>query len=269
MAIADYTTYKAKVSAPYQRIQDTKNNLTTTAGRLFSLWATAPFGGTAPTTAVAVDSSLAGSMGQADSSGVQRIAQVAASLGNAGYLVICDRLSHQGGLSGTVATAQTTNLPTAALTRYTSGVGVWAALEIYSALGTTATTVSVSYTNSSGTSGRTSVDTAIGSTTNGQNTASRLITIPLASGDVGVRSVESVTLAATTGTAGNFGVTLFKPLYAMPIPNLGSQQMLFDGVQAMSCYMPQVLSGAHLFYVVVANTNSTGILVNAVRIIEE
>jgi hypothetical protein len=39
-----------------------------------------------------------------------------------------------------------------------------------------------------------------------------LIPIPLQAGDTGVESIESVTVTATTGTAGNFGVCMFKPL---------------------------------------------------------
>jgi hypothetical protein len=39
-----------------------------------------------------------------------------------------------------------------------------------------------------------------------------LIPIPLQGADKGIRSIESVTLAATTGTVGNFGVCLYKPL---------------------------------------------------------
>jgi len=86
-------------------------------------------------------------------------------------------------------------------------------LTIYTQIGTTATTVTVSYTNSSGTSGRTSTAVVIGGT--GFREASRMILIPLQADDVGVNSVESVTLVASTTTAGNFGVTLFRPLYAI------------------------------------------------------
>jgi hypothetical protein len=39
-----------------------------------------------------------------------------------------------------------------------------------------------------------------------------LIPIPLQGADKGFRSIESVTVAGTTGTAGNFGVCLYKPL---------------------------------------------------------
>jgi hypothetical protein len=106
-----------------------------------------------------------------------------------------------------VTSTQTTNLPTAALTRYTSGAGVFAAIEISSSgIGSTQTTGTISYTNQAGTAGQTGRFGTIGSTTH------RFYFCTLDSGDTGVRSVESVTLVTSTGTAGNFGVTLYRPL---------------------------------------------------------
>jgi hypothetical protein len=69
----------------------------------------------------------------------------------------------------------------------------------------------MSYTNQAGTAGQISQPVAIGSTAVG-NAVGTFAPICLADGDTGVRSVESVTLAATTGTPGNMGVILFKPL---------------------------------------------------------
>lgn len=135
-----------------------------------------------------------------------------------GSYILIDRLSHQGGLDGTLTTAQTTNLPTAALTRYTNGVGVMAAIVIYTAIGATASTFTVSYTNQAGVAGQTSVAHIIGSSS--YNAGGRLIPIPLANGDTGIRSVESVTLSATTGTAGNFGIVLFRPIAMFAIDTL-------------------------------------------------
>jgi hypothetical protein len=129
---------------------------------------------------------------------------------SAASMMVVDLLNVSGGLNGTLTTAQTTNLPTAALTRYTSGEGVMAGIVIYTIIGTTATTVTISYTNSAGVSGRTSTATTIGG--GFYRETGLLIPIPLQAGDTGIRSIESVTLAATTGTAGNFGVCLFKPL---------------------------------------------------------
>jgi hypothetical protein len=128
--------------------------------------------------------------------------------GMAGIMI--DLLNINGGLSGTVTTPQTTNLPTAALTRYTSGEGVMAGIVIFTQIGNGFVTFTVSYTNQAGTSGRISTATQIGQTNFRE--ANIFIPIPLQAGDTGVRSVESVTLSGTTGGAGNFGVCLYKPL---------------------------------------------------------
>ena len=128
--------------------------------------------------------------------------------GAAGIMI--DLLNINGGLSGIVTTPQTTNLPTAALTRYTSGEGVMAGVVIFTQIGNGLTTITISYTNQAGTSGRTSTATTFGQTGFRENNI--FIPIPLQAGDTGVRSIESVTVAATTGTAGNFGVCLYKPL---------------------------------------------------------
>jgi hypothetical protein len=127
-------------------------------------------------------------------------------------VIVADILNQSGGLSGTVTTPQTTNLPTAALTRCTSGEGVMAGIIVYSSLGTTGTSVTVEYTNQNGTTGRSSTRN-IGATNFRE--INSLLLIPLQDGDTGVRSVESVTLLASTGTAGNFGIVLFKPLSMM------------------------------------------------------
>ncbi len=128
--------------------------------------------------------------------------------GAAGIMV--DLLNINGGLSGTSTAAQTTNLPTAALTRYTSGEGVMAGIVIFTQIGNTATTITISYTNQAGTPGRISTPTTFGQTNFRE--ANIFIPIPLQAGDTGVRSIQSVTVLATTGTVGNFGVCLYKPL---------------------------------------------------------
>lgn len=264
MAITNYASYVAKCNAPNQRMQDTKVNLTTQVGRMLSFWTVAPDAGAAPTTAAVPTRTTAGAIGQENGgSTALRLIQAPVSVGQSGCLIICDRLSHQGGLSGTVTTAQTTNLPTAALTRYTSGVGVFAALEIYTLIGTTATTVTASYTNQDGTAGRTAPLSVIGGTSFRE--ASRFLILPLQQGDSGVRSVENVTVTATTGTAGNFGVTLFKPLFAMPMVNLGSQQFLFDPLITNCGNFPEIVDDACLFYTFIANTASSGVMCNALR----
>jgi hypothetical protein len=168
----------------------------------------------APTTSVALDSTSLYSVQEVPAVGAGRLTLLGARMNPSGAsgmtVMVVDALNMSGGLAGNLSTAQTTNLPTAALTRYTSGEGVMAALVIHTQVGSTATTVTASYTNQAGTGLRTTTAIQFGGTS--WREAQRVMTLPLQAGDTGVRSVESVTLAATTGTAGNFGVLLYKPL---------------------------------------------------------
>lgn len=168
-----------------------------------------------PTTSVAYNKSSDRAINTfVPDAGTGRLSILGARLNPSGLsgvaVMVVDILNMSGGLNATVTTPQTTNLPTAALTRYTNGEGVHAALLLYSGIGGTATTATVEYTNSAGTGSRVSTAVTFGGTP--LNTAGILIRIPLQAGDTGIRSVESVTLAATTGTAGNFGVVLYKPI---------------------------------------------------------
>lgn len=251
MAYADKADYIAKLGGGgAQVIPFAKVALTTILGRLSDPWVTAGLGGAVPTTAAVCTQDTVGALGGTAAAGgfhdgaLRRIPTARISATQAGTYILCDRLSHQGGLSAIVATAQTTNLPTAALTRYTGGTEVFAGLTIYTQIGTTATTVACSYTNEAGTAARVSPLVAIGGT--GFREASRFLLLPKAAGDLGVRSVESVTVTATTGTAGAFGVTLFKPLMSFHIERIGEQKTFnfIDG--GMQGGLPEVLANACL-----------------------
>lgn len=259
MAITDFDSFVAKRTALRERVLATKASIVTSAGRRSSLWTAAPFAGATPSTAAVPTRATAGALGQQNGGGTALRATLA-DLGSTavGSIWLCDRLSHQGGLVGDSASAQTTNLPTAALTRYTTGAGVHALLEVYSIVGTTATTFTTSYTNQDGTSGRTSIASTIGGV--GFREVGRAFDIPLQLSDSGVRAVASVTLAATTGTAGNFGVTLYKPLLHFPI-----QQALtlheFDPLLALSANLPEIIDDACLFWLVRPVSTASGIIV--------
>ncbi len=218
-------------------------------GRFYESWLHTPLAGTAPTTAAVPFSTAVGCLtgGAGGIAGTDlRLLSAQMSSTQPGTFILCDRLSHQGGLSGTVTTAQTTNLPTAALTRYTSGVDVYCGLSIYTQVGTSPTTVTTSYTNQAGTASRTSTAVAFGGT--GFRNSSRFVLIPPAAGDTGFRSVESVTVAATTSTAGAFGVTLYKPLAYFVIERPGGQVdfSALDG-QGSASFNP-IMNDACLFW---------------------
>jgi len=190
------------------------------AGRPASLWTYdgQPSGGVAPTTVAVPDNTTTGGLKQTDPGGGREkwLIGGAATGSVAGELILYDRLLHIGGLSGTVTTAQTVG---GSLTRYTDGIGnmVWA--EIYTIIGTSATTITMSYTDQGAASGITSIATAFGGT--GFREVTRCIMLPLAAGDTGVQAVASVTVLATTSTAGDFGVTVGHPLARFAINQVG------------------------------------------------
>lgn len=258
MSIADLDGFRAALNSARDLVSVNQGTLSALAGRVYDGWTTAAPVGVAPTASVVPTRATQGALGQQNAGGAleQRIAEHRLSLLNPGQWLLCDRLVHSGGLSGTVTTAQTTNLPSAAITRG-SGVGVWLGLTIYSTVGTTATSVSATYTNSGGTGSRVTPLVAFGAT--GFREAGRLILLPLQEGDVGVNSVQSVTVTATTGTAGNFGVTLLRPLYAMLVPDVSGVGVggLFSG---QCCgVLPKLPDDACLSVVAIsASTNPMG-----------
>jgi hypothetical protein len=213
MAFADFDAYvdalRLNQTADFQT-----SAITAVVGRPMAMWSSLLPTPAIPTASVALDKTSSNAISpipNATSGKLQILGGRFNTSNLAGATVVAiDLLNVSGGLSGTITTEQTTNLPTAPLTRHTGGTGVMIGLVIYATLGSTGTTISVRYTNQAGTANRTSTVTSFGGT--GFREAARLILIPLAAGDTGVRSVEGVTLTATSGSAGNFGVCLFKPL---------------------------------------------------------
>jgi hypothetical protein len=191
------------------------------AGRPASLWrydgSSGP--GAAPTTVAAPTNATAGALPFTSPGGAREAFMIQSWATGlvGGTLILYDRLLHIGGLSGTVTTAQTVG---GTLTRNTGGAGNIAFAEIYAAIGATARTITMSYTNQAGTSSRTSTAVAIGAT--GFLEVTRAIILPLQSGDSGIQAVASCTLSATTGTAGNFGITVAKPIAYMGIAAAGA-----------------------------------------------
>lgn len=194
---------------------------TSIAGRPFTMWTHDGWtpGGVTPTTVVAPSLSTQGAIPFTAPGGGRdkHLVQAGVSVSTACSLLLYDRLLHIGGLSGTVV-SPTTQAVAGTLTRNTGGVGNRVFIEIWTQIGTTGTTLTMSYTNQAGTDGRTST-VNIGAT--GYREIYRMIPIPLQAGDTGVRSVENVVLTATTGTAGNFGIVIAKPLAYFSSPNPG------------------------------------------------
>lgn len=255
MPVSTYAALLAKLANPTQEIREGCLVSDPTIGSggpaYVSTWATAshlPSTGVVPTTAAIPDHTFAGSLQQFNKAGTDQRAwlrrfDAAFNTGQSstGLILLVDRLAHIGGLNATTTTPQTVAFP--ALTRFTSGVGVWAAAEIYTAIGATGTTLTISYTNTVPTAGQTSSAITFGGA--GWNSAQRILPISLEAGDLGVTAVASATVLATTGTAGNFGVTLYKTLDAWPIQAM--VPALFTGAPLPTFGgMPSIPDGACL-----------------------
>jgi hypothetical protein len=153
-----------------------------------------------------------------------------------GVLMLVDVAKYYPGLNMLVATAQTLIAGTA-LSRYTTGAGLRAYVVGTALTGTSAGTpvMTASYTNQAGTAGR-----ALGATINltagaanvpppgkivhsGVAANNHAPFLPLASGDTGIRSVETVTFstAYTGATVATAALVLAKPLLSIPIVTLG------------------------------------------------
>lgn len=191
------------------------------AGRFASMWTYdgMPAGGAVPTSAAIPDRTTQGALPFTPPGGSREkfMISVGAMPQIGGVFLLYDRLFHIGGLSGTSTASQTVqgSTPSPAITRNTSGAGNMVWYEVYNTLGTTATTLTMTYINQDGTGSRTSTIN-IGGT--GFRELTRAQRIPLAAGDTGVQAVESVQLSGTTGSSSsNIGITIAQPLAWIPV----------------------------------------------------
>lgn len=142
-------------------------------------------------------------------------------------LMLVDLCMYYPGINMNVATAQTLVNGTP-LTRYTNGAGLRTALVIQTNTGATAHNIALSYTNQLNVAGKVLPVTvaATGSaitphlTHSGTSANNYGPFLPLASGDTGIRSVQSIQLSAASG-AGTAALCLYKPLMEIPITTAG------------------------------------------------
>jgi hypothetical protein len=136
--------------------------------------------------------------------------------GTANFMFLYDRLVHTSGISANVATTQTINSVSIPTARDIDGFGGLLMIESYSQAGATLATATLSYTNQSGTAGRTAIMEGV---FNPSFQAGEMRSCDLQSGDSGVRSVESITLSVATGAVGSFGLTIMKAIAMFDPPD--------------------------------------------------
>ena len=163
---------------------------------------------------------------------------------------VVDVLGYYPLTTTTVTTAQTLN-NTVTLPRYTDGAGVRAYVVAVGTMGAGTPNISISYTNQAGTAGKTMPVTLNAVTTAVQShivhrdpSAGKYFPyLPLASGDTGIRSIQSVTLSATM-TSGSLAIVLCKPLASIPLTTVGI--MAERNLMTQLPSLPRVVDGANL-----------------------
>ena len=174
-----------------------------------------------------------------------------AATGVPGTLTLVDMQGYYPGLTNNSAVAQTlVGTPTL---RYTNGAGVRAYMVQTATGGAGAQNFNMSYTNQAGTAGRTMPVTvactasSVASRINHSGAAANNYGpfLPFASGDTGIRSIQTVTLsAATTGT---FAMVLARPLASITLSVLGlmTEKDLLNQIPSL----PEIKDGACLVWI--------------------
>ena len=251
---ADFDAYlnALTVSEYGQELGFQKNaSFTTVAGTHNTLWATpglpttGVYTGSADT-AVQATSSTTGALYFANATSPRKLFMTAiealiATTGMTGTLIVLDRLLYYPGIDHADATHPLTN--GVALSRYTTGRGVMAFLEVTTALGVTARNATLTYTDQSGNSS-TSATIAITASASAQQICHAPLYFPLAAGDYGIRSVTDLTFSGTN--SGISCLVLAKELARIPIGaafQTATKDLLRSGVGA-----PQIADNACLMF---------------------
>ena len=238
-----------------------------TAGRYCAMWRSTgqPAQGAIPTTSALCTNATTGAIGF-----VQQTAPATSYIGgidvvggnSAQTLEIHDRIAHMGGLVLNVTTAQTvTGLDLNTLAPSADRIGQadfsdlqwW--LEVYADGGATAANATINVTYNNGTTGNLNV-LAVGGTVRIGNRFALTPLIPTTDQGKFIRGINSVTLSASTGTAGNFGFTCTRPRLYLPL----GLANLSNGLDWASAKLPEVPNGSCLELMVLPSTTSSGTL---------
>lgn len=194
-------------------------------------------------------------------SGNSYLARFSAAAQQAGVLMLADRLIQVGGNSGgsaisvTTTTAQTINtttLPARDINGSTNGAGVHWALEVITATGAGAATPSIGYTNSGGTASRSAslVDTYVASSAIGA-----FYRFGMQAGDVGIRSVETLTLNVSM-TSGSIALVGYRPLAYLELPG----DFIPNAIDALTSGFPRLYNNTCPFLVFIPNTTTASLV---------
>lgn len=232
-----------------------KSSTSCAAGTWQSLWYVSgrPAAGSGPATTASaqLDSTTTGALGFTNPTGgaLSYLARLFASSAQIGTLMVYDRLAHFG-LANTPTATVTMSSPVSAPTGR-GGVGeLW--LEYPTAGASGSTTISVSYTNQAGTTGRTT-----STLTPGTSSANAMFPLFPQSGDTGAKSVASVTIGgAAIAGSGTSNIVIARRLCEIPVgtANLGAV------LDAIACGVPQIYDSSCLALAWLPGASTTGVI---------
>ena len=158
----------------------------------------------------------------------QHIATILANTTTSGMLWILDRLWHNGGITITSTSSQSITSPTWPArddNGATLGDGLLCAVEVSSVTGAGTPTITIGYTNSANTSGRTATNWMA---TTATTVSHSMFPIGLQAGDNGIRSIQSITLSASW-TSGAINVVVYRVL-GVTLINAATGGGMIDGL---------------------------------------
>lgn len=274
MAIETYDQLVNTLANNASRVVLDKGSLANqVAGRYCSLWRATgqPAQGAIPTTAAACDNTLLGAV-----QFTQQTAPATSYIGilnavgssNAFTLEVHDRLAHRGGLVLNVTTAQAVDLDLDLLGISADRIGdpnfgdVQCWLEVYGDGGATASNATINVTFDDDTSANLNTQ-AVGGTIRIGNCFSVDALRTTAQQGKNIKRVNTVTLSASTGTAGNFGFTFTRPRMYLPM----SLANLVNKADWPQTGLSEVPNGSCLTFMIIPSTTSSGTLRGGGKII--
>jgi hypothetical protein len=170
----------------------------------------------------------------------------------AGVLVLCDRLWHNGGYTITSTGTQSSTTPTWPSrdnTGTANGAGVMLGVELSGGTGAGTPTITASYTNSGGFSGRTGTNVLA---TKASAATGSFYELGLQAGDVGVKALASITLSGTW-TSGTMNVVAYRVLARLELPGA----LIPNAIDLLTAGMPQIFNGTVPYMYFIPNTTTT------------
>lgn len=241
-----------------------KNGAATVAGRWYSPFYVAglPGAAVAPTPGLS-GAALTTYSGQIPwtnpGAGNSYLARLSGAANVAGRLRLCDRLWHNSGIVVTSTGSQSINsvaFPARDRTGVTNGEDIFVGAEVSTVMGAGTPTWTMGYTNSAGTAGRSIVTAAQAATM----AVGSFIELPLAAGDIGVRSIQTWQQSATM-TSGVYHLVAYRVLAEMEISlaNIGTQ------LDAIACGFPRLFDNTVPFLTWLPSTTTAPVLSGSIN----